>query len=271
MQILEWAYQNDLKSYLVFEDDAIFVDDFEAQFEQFCNELPRDWEQVYLGGQLQHWNIHPPKRISKNVYIPYNVNRTHCFAVSRRGYSKLYKHLNRQFAHEEHIDHHLGRLHERGELRLYCPGKWLVGQDGGPSNVSGNINSATYYEHPESLVEGKNSEIRCVPAIWLQASVEVAVELERLGWHRGKWQNHDRYDHGVHNSLASGAPEIGLQRWYDYVILEARREDKRCVCLHHPQLTAELVSRLHFADFRSIIAATVEQAETELQHILQAA
>jgi GR25 family glycosyltransferase involved in LPS biosynthesis len=152
MQILEHCYQKGIESYVVFEDDAIFKQGFDELLTSFLAELPSDWEQVYLGGQLLHESQHPPDRISDHVYRPYNVNRTHCFAVHQRGYAKLYKHLNAApFAHGHHIDHHLGLIHETKGINVYCPHKWIVGQDAGSSNISGRNNAATYWTDPEKL------------------------------------------------------------------------------------------------------------------------
>jgi hypothetical protein len=270
LQILEKCYQEKLDSYLVLEDDAIFRPDFEELFLQFMRELPADWEQIYLGGQLLHEQQHPPQKISAHVYIPYNVNRTHALAVSRRGYEKVYKHLNATpFANSEHIDHHWGRLHESGKLKLYCPGKWLVGQDGGPSNISGNNNAATFWVDPEKLtLASTNWQQRYVPAVFLDAPIEIAIELERRGWHRGHWQNAERLDRGVCDALVSNDLQTGLIGWYRAVIPEAVREGKTCVCLHHPNLRWESVEHLPCAPFHRIAPLDAEDAERQLAMIV---
>lgn len=266
LQILEHCYQHDIDNYIVFEDDAIFRPDFERQLQSFLRDLPQDWEQIYLGGQLYHESKHPPRKVTDQVYVPYNVNRTHGFAVHRRGYEKLYKHLNSvPFAQEEHIDHHLGRLHESGRLKIYCPARWLVGQDGGPSNISGNNNGATFWTDPEKCaIENRKWQGRPVIPVFLEAPIEVAVELERRGWHRGKWQNADRLDRGVCNALGSLDVKAGLTAWYKAVVPEAVREGNPCVCLVHPNLTWACVSSLECADFHRIVAKSAEDAEQQL-------
>jgi hypothetical protein len=270
LQILEHCYNSGIDSYLVFEDDALFRSDFDSLYEKVLAELPDDWEQLYLGGQLLHEHQHPPQRISDNLFVPHNVNRTHCFAVHRRGYEKLYRHLNATpFHNGEHIDHHLGRLHESRGLKLYCSGKWLVGQDGGPSNISGNNNSATFWVDPERLSNPVPSqENRPIPAVFLEATLEVAIELERRGWHRGHWQNEHRLDRGVCQALASPHAKEELHRWYKAVIPEAVREGKVCVCLYHPNLSSACVQTLEFAKFISIRSDTAEDAEEQLSRAL---
>ena len=269
LQILEHCYQKRIESYVVFEDDAIFCDEFDRQLCEFLREVPHDWEQIYLGGQLLHEVQHPPRAVSDHVFIPYNVNRTHCFAVHRRGYEKVYKHLFDQMKPGEHIDHHLGRLHESGRLKLYCPGKWLVGQDGGPSNISGNTNAATFWIDPEKLaVENHEWQQRYIPAIFLEASIEVATELERKGWHRGHWQNADRLDRGLCIALASADVKGGLEGWYKAVMPEAVRERKKCVCLYHPSLVWQMVQQLDCDRFHRVQAANAAEAENQLAEIM---
>ncbi len=269
LQILETCYNSDIESYLVFEDDALFRADFESLFNQVMAELPEDWEQLYFGGQLLHEQQHPPQPITDNLYIPYNVNRTHCYAVHRRGYEKLYRHLNDvPFQNGEHIDHHLGRLHESRGFRVYCPGQWLVGQDGGPSNISGNTNAATFWIDPEKLSDtARPLETPEIPTVFLESTLEMAIELERRGWHRGHWQNEHRLDRGVCQAIASPNLSEGLRCWYKAVIPEAVREGKACVCLYHPSLTWACVQSLDFARFTRIRPTTIDDAENQLATI----
>lgn len=269
LQILEHCYQRGIESYIVFEDDAIFRPDFEERFTAFMAELPADWEQIYLGGQLLHVKNHPPAKVNENVFVPYNVNRTQCFAVHKRGYEKLYKHLNAMpFAHGEHIDHHLGRLHETGRLKVYCPSKWLVGQDGGSSNISGNTNGATFFDNPDALSNGRTFAAAVIPAVFLEAPLSVAIELERRGWHRGHWQNADRLDRGVCNALGSIDVKSGLNGWYRAVRPEAVRQGSACVCLYHPNLDWACVESLDCAKFERVTASTVAEAEAQLRGVV---
>ncbi|WP_397568537.1 glycosyltransferase family 25 protein [Schlesneria sp. T3-172] len=270
LQILEHCYNAGIESYIVFEDDAIFRPDFDERLPRVLAELPCDWQQLYLGGQLLHEAAHPPGKVTESVFVPFNVNRTHAFAVHRRGYELLYRHLHQiPFAPHEHIDHHLGRLHESGRLKVYCPSRWLVGQDSGPSNISGNNNAATYFTDPERLaiVEGKR-EVRPVPAIFLESTIDVAVELERRGWHRGHWQNEQRLDRGVCAAMAGMKIHADLEQWYKVVMPEAVREGKSCICLFHPSLNWPCVESLNFARFHRITADHPEEAERQLAEVL---
>ena len=122
--ILEKCLLEGIDSYVVFEDDAGFADDFPARLRRFVGELPDDWGMVYLGGQHLYAGKHPPQKITDHVYRPYNVNRTHAFMVRGRPAMKtLYRHLNwNEWQTKHHIDHHLGRLIQR-RYELVVEGK----------------------------------------------------------------------------------------------------------------------------------------------------
>lgn len=264
MGILEHCYNSGVESYVVFEDDAIFRPDFEASLTGFLTALPHDWEQVYLGGQLLYEVAHPPIQINERCFIPYNVNRTHCFAVHKRGYDKLYRHLNATPFHDgEHIDHHLGRLHESGAIRVYVPSRWMVGQDAGPSNISGNMNGPMYWGDPERVASPPPSDSK-IPVVFLEASMDVALELARRGWHRGYWLTSEQLDYGVSQAMLAPDCRPGLREWYDAVRPEAIRDGAQCVCLYHPALTPAHVESLDFAKFLHIQALTAEEAEAAL-------
>lgn len=149
LNILEYCLNNRIDSYTVFEDDAFFRDDFNSSMLTFYEHLP-EWEMAYLGGQLLHVESCPPEEVNPFVYIPYNVNRTHAFMVNtRHGMEVLYKFLNATpFETHYHIDHHLGLLHERKKLKLFCPHKWLVGQCESTSNISGKLSGSTFFDDP---------------------------------------------------------------------------------------------------------------------------
>lgn len=268
MQILESCYNQGVGSYIVFEDDAVFRDGFDDLFSQFVDCLPQDWEMLYLGGQLLHELNHRPKRYNAHCYVPYNVNRTHAFAVHSRGYEKLYQHLSAVPFHErEHIDHHLGRIHESGQLKVFCPGKWLVGQDAGPSNISGNINDISFWMDPERLARTYHHSEEPI-SILLESPKVVADELRYLGWHSGYWRNDDGLDVAVCEAVLSGELRPGITRWHQVVCEEWLRDGHKGVCLFHPELTWQNVQDKAEVAFSRVVATSVENAQEQLQAIV---
>lgn len=266
MQILEYAIANKLESYVVFEDDAIFAPNFESELQSIMGNIPEDWQQLYLGGQLLHEIKNPPKRVNEWLFMPYNVNRTHCFAVHRRGYYDLYDHLmSLPFAKDDHIDHHLGRLHEKGKFAVYVPRRWIVGQGEGWSNISGKFNNATYWPDPESCAIDHPvlQDPRC---IFLEAPVEVARELQLRGWHKGYWQNEDGLDRGVCEAVGHFYPEIRLREWFEWTRREVVRDNHKVPCLYHPSLSWEKVQNFNFAKWVHVVAETTDEALDQLAH-----
>lgn len=128
-----------LQNYLVLEDDVFFLPDAMQRLNEFMNAVPNDWDQIYLGGQHQR----KPVQLNDNVSVGISVNRTHAYAVNQKCFQKFYRHIN--FAPDyvgtnKHIDHQLELAHQRRDWDVYCPPKWICGQEAGSSNISGRIN-----------------------------------------------------------------------------------------------------------------------------------
>lgn len=269
VNILEDAMQRQCNSYLVLEDDAFFAEDFDQILHQFMKSLPDDWDQIYLGGQLLHEIENPPVRVNENVYMPHNVNRTHAFGVHRRGFAKIYDHLfDLPFVPGEHIDHHLGRLHEAKRFKVYVPRKWIVGQNAGSSNVSGKTrHDPDFWHDPESCARDHDLFHHPV-CIFLECVPQVARLLHARGWHFGYWQTEDGLDKGVCEAVSSMDPELPLECWYNWVRREVVRENKVLPCLYHPRLNFNVVSQFKFANFIHIKADSVDEALTILERQL---
>jgi hypothetical protein len=85
---------------------------------------------------------HPPLQINPEVVVPWNVNRTHAYALSRAGMKAVYQHIAHSdwWAPKRHIDHRLGQLHQQRNMPIYCPTRWLLSQAEGKSDISGARN-----------------------------------------------------------------------------------------------------------------------------------
>ena len=141
LNLIEQAIQQDTRSILLLEDDAQPIDDFPEQLTNFLRYVPDDWDIIYLGGQHLGVRNFPPRRINDHCYQPFNVNRTHAFAINHKALVTVYRHLCRVWDNRQHhIDHQLGLLHEQGYKdasgpRVYCPGEWLITQAAGTSDI----------------------------------------------------------------------------------------------------------------------------------------
>lgn len=139
LNLIEQSLNADTDAVLIFEDDAQFSDNFLDRFEKALNELPQDWDALYLG--CEHLNEHkyPARYISSTLVRPGNANRTHAWMISRRGLPKIYKHLceYKDWPQRYHIDHRLGQLHERREINVYACLPNLVYQAACVSDLDG--------------------------------------------------------------------------------------------------------------------------------------
>ena len=186
LQIIEHCLVENVPSVLILEDDAVPCDDFARRVKPFLEAVPNDWGMIYLGGQHLMAGSHPPRRVNAEVFRPYNVNRTHAFALSRDGMKAVYKHLCRQdWNAAQHIDHHLGRLHMSGSLPIYCPNEWLIGQAAGTSRISGRTTDLRFWKHAKEFATGGQSPFVANVGLHSSGSSAVAGVCWHLGTHLG--------------------------------------------------------------------------------------
>ena len=180
LKIIEDALNDDLQSVLIFEDDATFCDNFSAKAVKFISSLPADWEQAYLGGQ----HLTRPVPHSDGVVAPRNVNRTHAYALNgRAAMTKVYRWLNAadQWLSRNHIDHHYGRLHKNGGIKVFAPTEWLCGQAADTSDISWKHVPERWWQ-PGSRPDGV---FVAVIGLHRSGSSCVAMMLHKLGVNMG--------------------------------------------------------------------------------------
>lgn len=155
IRILEAALMDGLDQrggvLLVLEDDALFPPDFAEKAEQFLLAVPKDWDQLYFGGQHRGVRSRPPQRINGEVIRPYMVNRTQAYAVRGEFMRVLYRHLCNWPDHarhpRHHVDHRMELLHASGRHNVYAPTRWIIGQAGGKSDVSGRMAQDRFWNY----------------------------------------------------------------------------------------------------------------------------
>jgi hypothetical protein len=174
---------------LVLEDDALFPPDFAERAARFIRALPDDWEQAYLGGQHRGLRVRQPQRVNDEVVRPFMVNRTQAYAVRGPFIRVLYQHLCDWPAHarspRHHVDHRMELLHASGRHKVYAPATWIVGQAGGPSDISGRVTQDRFWN---GWGKGPRQAVR--PPVWViglhrSGSSVTAGILHRLGVHMG--------------------------------------------------------------------------------------
>jgi hypothetical protein len=142
LRLAQDCAEDDVESYVVFEDDAIFADNFTKVLPEALKEIGEDWDMLYLGGQHLIEDGWPWREKDKqHVVRAFNVNRTHAFAVNGRFLKKFTQHILHapDYAGRTwHIDHQLGNLHTWGRFKIYAVDPWIVGQGAGKSHINGH-------------------------------------------------------------------------------------------------------------------------------------
>lgn len=123
-------------SVLILEDDVEFVPKPLFRLHAFMSAVPKNWDQIYLGGQ--HRLLPKPTGIDR-VMRGISVNRTHAYALNRKVFKLFYTHINNAEEYigkkNHHIDHQLEIAHRKLAWNVYCPPVWLAGQAEGMSDV----------------------------------------------------------------------------------------------------------------------------------------
>lgn len=161
VRVCQDALMDGLRSYVVFEDDAVFAPDFADRLPVIMERLKETpWDQLYLGAQVLFKESYPPCPFRKGLVRGWNFNRTHAFAVNRQFMVKFQQHvlhfpdyLNHYVAPDAdgkgewmpHIDHQLGYLHERKEHLILAVNPWLCGQAAGRSDINGGETEISWW------------------------------------------------------------------------------------------------------------------------------
>lgn len=146
VRIIEECLNAGVESVLILEDDALCCGQFAENCAAAMADLPGDWGMFYLGGQHIAQKKGKPTTLTSRIARPFNVNRTHAYALRGETMRAVYQHLcvTDRHAHDgvrwnrgNHIDHHYGRGHMARKWPVYAANPWLIGQMEGKSNING--------------------------------------------------------------------------------------------------------------------------------------
>ena len=109
----------------IFEDDALFVDDFYSKLTIAMQSLPDDWDMAYLGAHIlkaedynEHW------------LRSYGASSTHAYFIRGRARQKLLTALK---AHNGHADRAYSDAHK--DMNVYVVKSTLIWQAPGYSDI----------------------------------------------------------------------------------------------------------------------------------------
>jgi len=186
VRCIETCLNEGVDSVLLLEDDAVCCADFAASCRAFFQAVPDDWGMVYLGGQhLKHDT--PPQRVNDQVWIPYNLNRTHAWSLRGPLMRKVYRYLcASDWPTKHHIDFYLGEFHQRREDPIYVPGEWLIGQAEGKSNISAKNQPEHFWRGAANIAHRSIPSVVAVVGQFRGGTSCVAGILHNLGVSMGR-------------------------------------------------------------------------------------
>jgi GR25 family glycosyltransferase involved in LPS biosynthesis len=130
--ILQEAVINNYERVLIFEDDATFVEGFNERLTYSLQELPADWELVYLG-YTERYGLHTYKsRIAESITIPNDPWGTQAYMLQGAGIRIMYENLKEI---RDHIDIQMSR-YICNKLKAYEIFPTLCPQSGAQSDIS---------------------------------------------------------------------------------------------------------------------------------------
>lgn len=253
---LQDAMLDGIQSLLILEDDCLFCPDFSGRLREFMAVVPDDWQLLMLGGQNHG---HPPGETGVHgVLRSVNTQRTHAYAI--RGHEAMRDLYKLWMRCTTHIDHWFGQFQARHAC--YQPDPFLIGQDSGPSDISGRQDSVRFWS-PGRVADSNADEIAV-----LHTDRKIAERLRMLGLHYGndRCQTTGR-DRGLIRLESLGWPKDGLNAWADLIVGEALESGDIPALWHHPAPPANMVANSIRRPVRDVRAATVDEAIAAIPEI----
>jgi hypothetical protein len=250
-QILERAIMDGVKHLLVLEDDAYLKSGGVQRMIRFLEQvedLPA-WDQLMFGGQHIGGGA---KELKPGVIKCVNCQRTHAYAIRGQFLRDLYQHWCSPHS-KVHCDWIMGPL--QASRNVYAPDPFILGQEAGPSDISGRKNPRLSWDAPPEDL----------PVVLLKAPREVVRQLRRYGLHTGYDRNPTNdIDRGLEKVFTSKSPRTALGKWVRDLQGECYADDGLICTVWHPAATPELVRAASRGKVIEVTAETLEEALTQV-------
>ena len=194
LQIMLHCLMNDIDSYVVFEDDVEFVEDFNDRYHEYINALPQGYGWAYLGGQPRSRWHQKPLRINDYVLKSFDTHRTHGFIVrGKDSIQCLYRFLSDLKAwkpNNAHIDWRLSQFQRQQfwkpqALHAYNPNEWLVSQGESYSNITGKFEKPRTWGKPGGRFRQHEQKFVAVVGPHRSGSSCIGMMIHKLGVNMG--------------------------------------------------------------------------------------
>ena len=80
LQVVAISHLRGLENILILEDDVEFIENINSKFNEYINQVPKDWGLLYFGG---NHNNEPLVKVNENVSLVTNTYTTHAYAVNK--------------------------------------------------------------------------------------------------------------------------------------------------------------------------------------------
>lgn len=245
--VLQSALMDDVHNLLVLEDDLCMRSSFIEECEKFFAAVPKDWDQLMLGGQHMTQSGDPP-HVAPGIVRCLNCQRTHAYAIHGRMMRDLYALWNSPGC-QTHIDHVMGPI--QGRYRVYAPDPFLFGQTRSQSDISGRLNPTKFWMPPTG-----NEEI-----VVLDCPSDVVKQLRGYGIHTGYERDPvTDIDVGLINVFEAPPYEPALRRWITDLQWECVSGTELTLGIWHPMADSDMVRRCWKGPVKYLKAQTLEEA-----------
>lgn len=95
LEIIKEAKNNKYNNVLILEDDVVFNDNMESDFEKYYNQLNKEWDMLYLSGNHNRHIQNSFEKINDNIIKCNLTHTTHCYAVKNTVYDIIIDALNK--------------------------------------------------------------------------------------------------------------------------------------------------------------------------------
>jgi hypothetical protein len=261
--VLKQALDDGVQQLLILEDDICFEKNFAANVKKFLRAVPKEWDQLMLGGQ--HVNhLGQPFLVKPGVLRCTDCERTHAYAIRGEFMRCLYDRLSGGglFNGLAHGDWIMGRDPEMQLAhKVYAPPFFLIGQERSHSDVYGAVQPRKFWNPP-------GPDLRVVN---LHAPAKVAQALEKRGWHFGRGLGRKRdLDQQLIQLFAatkkgSGARVRRLRDWIKTMQWELASDPTFICALSHPEATPKLVKAASLWPVVEVSADTAKEALLQMR------
>jgi GR25 family glycosyltransferase involved in LPS biosynthesis len=152
LKVLDYCISKRINTYLMLEDDAYIPHNFNSLYADFMEEVPRDWEMLFLGGQHLNLDKQYPAIISPHIVKCHYLVRAHAYVVRNLTVAHKLRKAWTDFPWDRRLmfTHTTAKLISEGNLIAYAPNPFIIAQNSGVSSVTpGAVLPVNYWNLPE--------------------------------------------------------------------------------------------------------------------------